>query len=108
DLVIRRPSQPIRVLDLFRATHTSATPIPKESEEGAPIEIPAISAAKIASQIAFQCAPDLDLLLHGLQPLLRRLPDALGLLTVDPNGQARSLAHQILATLVDVAELPDM
>jgi len=107
DLIIRRPREArVPPFELFRTAHRPKARMTGE-DEGEITETPGISASKTAAQIAFQCVPELELLLHGLQPLLRRIPDAFGLLTEDSDGEARSLMHQILATLVDSADVPD-
>ena len=47
-------------------------------------------------QTQFLCMPEMDLLVHALDPLLRRHPDALGYVIHTPGGRTVSLMHEAL------------
>jgi hypothetical protein len=60
-----------------------------------------ISASKVATQAAFLCSPDLDLLVHALQPLLRVKGQGFSQLLTGPDGTTRSLLHAVVERFLD-------
>lgn len=66
-----------------------------------------IGADKAGWQAIFLCAPELDMLVHALQPLLRISPRAFRELIVNPEGNARSAMNMILSALITAAEAGD-
>ncbi len=78
--------------------------------DGAPltirIEDTGATALKTAAQAAFLCSPELDLLVHAVQPLLRLDPQAFSTLTRAADGDLSSVAHTVVAALIESAFNP--
>ena len=66
-----------------------------------------IGTDKVGWQAIFLCAPELDLLIHALQPLLRISPRAFRELAVNSEGNARSAMNMILSALITAAQAGD-
>jgi len=64
-----------------------------------------IGADKTAWQAIFLCAPELDLLMHSLQPLLRISPHSFRQLLIQPDGQVQTALHLALSALITDAKL---
>ena len=65
-----------------------------------------VTTLKTAAQAAFLCAPELDLLVHAVQPLLDLSPQALSTLTRAADGGLSSVAHTVMAALIAGARNP--
>lgn len=63
-----------------------------------------ITVERAARQAAFLYMPELDLLLHALQPLLQRNPSTFGNLVRGPDGHLNSVMHATVVALVASVE----
>ena len=71
------------------------------SGEESQIEDTGINAEKTAWQAIFLCAPELDLLMNALQPLLRLSPAAFRQVTHSSDGTVRSVMHEALRAIIE-------
>lgn len=73
----------------------------------ASVEGTGVRADKTAWQAIFLCAPELDLLIHALQPLMQISSQAFREVRVNPDGDVQSAMHLALRALIDSADSID-
>ena len=100
DLIIRRRRLHLdKPLEYFRTVNWLASQ-QVNGQAGEQLAQTGITVEKTARQAAFLCAPELDLLVHALEPLLQRAPSAFGDLFPGSDGAHNSILHAIVVALV--------
>ena len=82
---------------------------PQEAADSSqPIQIEELAGTphRTALQASFLCIPEIDLLIHAAQPLLRLSPQGFNILTKGADGRLSSVIHQVAAVLISIARTP--